>query len=216
VRYAAAITTHTASIVLGGRFVTWIFVLGAFVFALSGGLAGARKHYDFFGVIVMSGVVGLTGGALRDTFLGVPAVAIFDWRLVLAVVAAGTVAFFAHGPLLRLHYPIQVLDGIGLSLFSVIGAEIALQHHASALAAAALGTVTGIGGGIVRDVLLNELPQVFHSGLYAIPSLLASGIVVAVAQTHHLNVAWCLGAATVCLVVRLIGIFYDVNLPRAA
>jgi uncharacterized membrane protein YeiH len=124
--------------IIGGRSMIAIFICGAFVFGVSGGLAGVLKRLDFFGVIVLAGVVGLAGGAVRDSFLGIPAVAIFDWRVVVAVGAAGLVSFVAHEPLLKLHYPIQILDAIGLSLFRVIGADISLRHHSGLLAAALL------------------------------------------------------------------------------
>ncbi len=192
-----------------------IFASGAFVFGLSGGLAGALKKLDLFGVIVLSGVVGMAGGAVRDVFLGLPAVAIFDWRVVGAVLLAGVVAFFAHRPLLALHYPIQVLDAVGLSLFSVIGTDVALINHAAPLAAALMGVATGVSGGAIRDVVLNEVPQVLRAGLYAVPSLLGSGFVVLGYELKTLSLAWYAAAAVVCLVVRLAGIFFDINLPQA-
>ena len=200
---------------IGGRSMITIFVCGAFVFGLSGGLAGAQKQLDFFGVVVLSGVVGLSGGAIRDIFLGIPAVAIFDWRVVSAVGLAGLVAFVAHRPLLARHHPIQVLDAIGLSLFSVIGADISLIHHAGPLAAALLGMATGVVGGAIRDIVVNEVPQVLRAGLYAVPSLAASGLVVAGYELKTLSLAWYAGAALVCLVARLAGIWFDLDLPKA-
>lgn len=210
----SAVPFNVAS-ALGGRSTLWIFILSAFAFGLSGGLAGVLKKLDFFGVIVLAGVVGLTGGALRDVFLGIPAMAIFDWRLLTAVVLAGCTAYVFHGPLLRLHYPIQVLDGIGLSLVSVIGTDISLVHHATPWGAALLGVATGIGGGVIRDVVLTEVPQVFHSGLYAVPSLVGSATVVVGYELKVLNLWWCAMAAAICLGLRLAGIFLDLNLPRA-
>lgn len=202
--------------VLGSRLTVGIFVCAAFVFGLSGGLAGAQRKLDFFGVLVLSGAVGLAGGALRDSFLGIPAMAIFDWRNLVSVVAAGTIAFVAHRPLLRLHYPIQVLDAVGLALTSVIGTDISLVHHATIFAAALLGVATGVGGGVVRDIMLAEVPQVFHSGLYAAPSFLASSFVVLGYELKTLTLWWCAGAVVLCLGLRLISIFFDVNLPRAS
>jgi len=121
----------------------------------------------------------------------------------------------AHRPLLRLHHPIQILDAVGLSLFSVIGADISLIHHSGLLAAALLGMATGVSGGVIRDVVLNEVPQVLQAGLYAIPSLMASGLVVLGFALKELSLAWYAMAAVTCLVVRLIGIYFDINLPQA-
>jgi uncharacterized membrane protein YeiH len=211
----AAVAGTSVTVTIGAHAEMVIFVCGVFVFGLSGGLAGALKHLDPFGVVVLAGVVGLAGGAIRDIFLGIPAAAIFDWRAVLAVVAAGVTAYVAHRPLLRLHYSIQVLDAVGLSLFSVIGADVSLNHHAGPLAAALLGLATGVGGGVVRDMILNEVPQVLRAGLYAVPSLMASGLVVLGYEINETSLAWYALAAGVCLVVRLVGIVFDINLPPA-
>jgi len=213
--FIGALSQYNIAAIIGGRSMITIFICGAFVFGLSGGLAGALKQLDFFGVVVLSGVVGLAGGSIRDIFLGIPAVAIFDWRVVAAVVLAGVLAFVAHRPLLRLHHPIQILDAVGLSLFSVIGADISLIHHSGLLAAALLGMATGVSGGVIRDVVLNEVPQVLQAGLYAIPSLMASGLVVLGFALKELSLAWYAMAAVTCLVVRLIGIYFDINLPQA-
>ena len=213
--FIGALSQYNIAAIIGGRSMITIFICGAFVFGLSGGLAGALKQLDFFGVVVLSGVVGLAGGSIRDIFLGIPAVAIFDWRVVAAVFLAGVLAFVAHRPLLRLHHPIQILDAVGLSLFSVIGADISLIHHSGLLAAALLGMATGVSGGVIRDVVLNEVPQVLQAGLYAIPSLMASGLVVLGFALKELSLTWYAMAAVTCLVVRLIGIYFDINLPQA-
>jgi len=213
--FIGALSQYNIAAIIGGRSMITIFICGAFVFGLSGGLAGALKQLDFFGVVVLSGVVGLAGGSIRDIFLGIPAVAIFDWRVVAAVFLAGVLAFVAHRPLLRLHHPIQILDAVGLSLFSVIGADISLIHHSGLFAAALLGMATGVSGGVIRDVVLNEVPQVLRAGLYAIPSLMASGLVVLGFALKELSLTWYAMAAVTCLVVRLIGIYFDINLPQA-
>ena len=211
----SGVSPYHIDAIIGARSMVAIFSSGAFVFGLSGGLAGALKKLDLFGVIVLAGVVGMAGGAVRDIFLGLPAVAIFDWRVVTAVLFAGVIAFFAHRPLLSLHYPIQILDAIGLALFSVIGTDVALIHHAGLLAAALMGVATGVSGGVIRDVVLNEVPQVLRAGLYAVPSLMASGLVVWGYEIQALSLAWYAMAALVCLIVRLAGIFFDINLPQA-
>jgi uncharacterized membrane protein YeiH len=212
----AATASFNITQALGGRTTSAIFICGVFVFGLSGGLAGAQKKLDIFGVTVLAGVVGVSGGALRDLFIGIPAMRILDWRIVVAVTLAGTLAFFAHRPLLKLHYPIQFLDAMGLSLFSVIGADLALIHHSGLLGAALLGMATGITGGVVRDLLLNEVPQVLGSGLYALPSFLASGLVVLGYQLKELSFAWCAVAGLSCLVLRIWAIVRDINLPPAS
>ena len=185
------------------------------MFGLSGGLAGAKAGLDVFGILVVASVVGIAGDVTRDLFLGIPAMVVFDWREMMAVVAAGLLAFVAHRPLSALDYPIQIFDAIGLALFSIIGANASLAHRATALAAALLGMLTGIAGGVVRDIVLREIPAVLQSGLYAVPSLVGSGLGVLGYQWGILGPAWFALAVLSCLGLRLGGIFFDLNLPRS-
>jgi uncharacterized membrane protein YeiH len=208
-----AVTTlvHT----IGGHTLTAIFVVGVFVFGVSGGLAAAQSALDPFGVLVLSAVVGLSGGILRDIMLGIPAIIVFDWRIVLSVCAAALVAFVFRHRLIRWEASIETFDAIGLSLFCVIGTELAWQNHAAPLAAILMGVVTAIGGGAVRDIVLRQIPAVLREGLYAIPAMLGSTTVVIGHELHLISLAWyglCVG---LCLVVRIIGMVFDINLPQA-
>jgi uncharacterized membrane protein YeiH len=205
----------TVSSAVGSTTISALLIARAFVFAVSGGLAGAVRGLDFFGVVVVAALVGLSGGALRDVLLGIPAVVIFDWRLVVSVAAAAVVAFLFHQQLLRVRSAIEYFDAVGLALFSVVGADISLHHHAGALGAVILGMMTGIGGGVVRDIVLNEVPTVLRSDLYAVPALLGSLVVVIAYESHHASLAWYVAAAAVCLAVRVLGIVFEVSLPRA-
>jgi uncharacterized membrane protein YeiH len=192
-----------------------MLVAGCFVFGVSGGLAGVEKKLDYFGVTVLASIVGLAGGAIRDVCLGIPATTVLNWHYVAAVVSAGTLAFWAHRPLLRWHASMQILDAIGLSLFSVVGTDISLSHHAGPVPAVILGMATAIGGGVIRDIMLREIPWVFRSDLYAVPALAASTIVVVAHEIHHATIWWYIAAMVVCFVTRLIGIIFNVSLPRA-
>ena len=144
---------------------------GTFVFGLSGGLAGVRAKLDVFGVVVLAVVVGLAGGVTRDVLIGIPPAAFRDWRYLAVAGAAGLVTVLAHAALTRLERPILVLDAAGLALFCVTGASTALDHGVGSVGAAVLGAITGVGGGVLRDVLVRQVPVVLRSGLYAIPAL---------------------------------------------
>jgi uncharacterized membrane protein YeiH len=184
---------------------------GVFVFGLSGGLAGVQARLDVFGVVVLAVVVGLAGGVARDVLIGFPPQAVRDWRYMAVAGGAGAVTFVTHHVLGRLQRPILVLDGAGLALFSVTGARIALDHRVGASESVILGAITGIGGGVLRDILVREIPVVLREGLYAIPALLGAAIAVVGGST-----AWAVVGAFVCFGVRLAGIAFDVNVPRAA
>jgi len=186
---------------------------GTFVFGISGGLAGVRARMDPFGVIVLAAVVGLAGGVFRDVLIGRPPATFRDWRYLAVVGGAGVVSW-AGAPLLeRMQPAIDVADAAGLGLFSVTGAVIALDYHLGAPEAIILGAVSGIGGGMLRDVIVREVPQVLRSGLYAIPALIGAAIVVVAQRTGHSGVVPQLVGVVVCFGIRVLGIRYDLSLP---
>jgi uncharacterized membrane protein YeiH len=205
--------------VLRGFDPTLLLVLnlaGTFVFGLSGGLAAVRARLDVFGVVVLALVVGIAGGITRDVLIGIPPQTIRDWRYLVVGGAAGMVTFVAHPVLKRLERPILILDAGGLALFCVTGASTALDHRVGAFEAVLLGAMTGVGGGVLRDVLLREIPVVLRTGLYAIPALIGAAIVVAAAQSGTHNLAFPIIGAGVCFAIRLAGLYFDLAVPRAS
>lgn len=188
---------------------------GTFVFGLSGGLAGVRARLDIFGVVVLAVVVGLTGGIVRDLLIGVPPATFRDWRYLAVAGGAGLVTFVASAAIGRYGRTIDVLDAAGLSLFCVTGASTALADHVGAPEAVILGAITGIGGGMLRDVLVREIPAVLHGGLYAVPALVGAGIAVGAYRAGAHGIFYPLLAAAACFAIRLAGIHFDLNAPRA-
>ena len=188
---------------------------GTFAFGLSGGMAGVRERLDLFGVAVLAVVVGLAGGITRDLLIGVPPATIRDWRYLAVAGGAGLVTLLAHPLLSRIGGPIDVLDAAGLALFCVTGASTALDHGLAAAPAVILGAITGIGGGILRDILVRQIPVVLREGLYAIPALIGAAIVVGAAHAGAHGPAAPIIGATICFVIRLAGLTLGLNLPRA-
>ena len=195
--------------------ITWITIIGAFAFGISGGLAAVRGRLDIFGVMVLAATVGLAGGIMRDVLLGIRPASIYDWRVIVAVTLSGLTAFVLRGPLIRWSSSVEAFDAIGLSLFCVIGTDVALQHHATPVTAVLLGTVTAVGGGAIRDVLLNRVPAVLKEGLYAVPALVGSGVIVIGYEIDRINLAWNFLAGGLCFAIRVIGMVFHVNLPVA-
>ncbi len=145
---------------------------GIFVFAISGALVAVRKQLDVFGVLVLAGVTGLGGGFLRDVLIdATPPAALADWRYLLVPVAAGLVTFVFHPLVGRAERVVNIFDAAGLGLFCVTGALKALDYGLGPVPAALMGMVTGIGGGMARDLLAGRVPVVFSSELYATPAL---------------------------------------------
>lgn len=191
-------------------------LVGVFVFALSGGLVAVRAGLDLFGVLVLAGVAGLGGGVLRDVLIGaVPPAGLSDWRLLLAAGLGGLVTFVAHPGLSRISGLVRVLDAAGLGAFSVGGALTALAAGVAPLTAVIVGTLTAIGGGMLRDVLVGAVPEVLRRELYAVPALLGSATVVVASRTGHLSTAVAVAAAVLVLAVRLLAVALDLNAPRA-
>jgi uncharacterized membrane protein YeiH len=187
---------------------------GTFVFGLSGALAGIRARLDAFGVLVLAVVVGLTGGVTRDLLIGRPPATFRDPSYLAVLGVAGLVALVAYPWLERLRGAIEVLDAAGLGLFCVTGAAIARQYRLEVPEAIILGAISGIGGGMLRDLILREVPRVLRSGLYAVPALIGSAIAVAApADGPHDWLFAVLGAGT-CFVVRLAAMRWQLSLPQ--
>jgi uncharacterized membrane protein YeiH len=161
-------------------FVFALDLVGTFAFALCGAMVGVRHRLDVFGVLVLAFAAGNAGGLLRDVLIGaVPPAALSGPSYIVVSLAAGLLAFVASPPIRRLRDPVLLLDAVGLAVFAVAGTLKSLAFGLDPLAAILLGTLTGIGGGMVRDVLVGEVPTVLRAELYAVAALAAATIVVA-------------------------------------
>ncbi len=187
---------------------------GTFVFALSGALVGVRHRLDLFGVLVLAFAAATAGGIARDLIIGaVPPPAIADPRYVVVPVIAGLITFFWHPVVTRLQTSVLVLDGAGLALFAVSGAIKALEFGLGPVAAILLGGLTGIGGGMLRDVLVSEVPTVFRAELYAVAALAGASVVVIGDLAGFPAPAVAVGGALVCFGLRMIGVRRGWKLP---
>jgi uncharacterized membrane protein YeiH len=191
-------------------------LIGVFVFGLSGGMAGVRAKLDLFGAMLLAVVVGIAGGTIRDILIGIPPATFRDWRYLAVAGGAGLIAPFAHPAIARLQRWIDVLDAAGLGLFCVVGADTALAHHLGFADCVILGAVTGIGGGMLRDILVREIPTILRGGFYAIPALCGAGIVVTAYRTGDHSIVAPIGGALICFLMRIAGIRWRLGLPSAA
>jgi len=194
-------------------------LVGTFVFALSGAAAGVKHRLDLFGVLVVSCATATAGGITRDVLLGaVPPAALRDWRYLGIAVLAGLLVFFSsarHEHRQRLRNVVLTFDAAGLALFAVSGTQTALGYGLNPVMAALLGMLTGIGGGMLRDVLVSDIPAVLHSDLYAVAALAGAIIVVAGHVLNAPRAASALAGATVCFGIRLIALWRGWQLPTA-
>ena len=197
---------------------------GTFVFALSGAAVGIRHKLDLFGVLVLSFVAATAGGITRDVLLGAtPPAAILDWRYPAVSVLAGLVTFLAY-PIRdrypfedRLRKPFLVFDAAGLALFAVAGALKALAFQLGPFEAVLTGVLTAVGGGVVRDVLVREVPTVLQpSELYAVAALVGAGLVVGGRMLGFPSDITVVAGAGVCFGLRVIAVRRGWRLPTAA
>ena len=189
---------------------------GTFVFALSGATVAVKHRLDLFGVLVLSFAAGNSGGIARDVMIGaVPPAAINDWRYVAVSLVAGMITFFWYRMIERLSSPVLVFDAAGLALFAVAGAGKALAFHAGPVAATLLGMLTGIGGGMVRDVLVREIPTVLRTELYAVAALIGAAVVVIGRMLHLPSDAATTAGAVLCFGLRFMAMRRGWQLPIA-
>lgn len=180
-------------------------LLGLFVFAISGGMLAVRKGFEVVGVTALACTTALGGGVIRDLVLGdTPPRAFRDVAYLLVPLGAAVVVFLGHSLISRgLHRSVQLFDAAGLGLFTVTGAAKAAAYPTTAVGAVLLAVVTAVGGGILRDVLANDQPQLFqaHSRLYSIPATVGAAVIVwAVRDDWYTGALGASVAAAVCAV----------------
>ncbi len=191
-------------------------LIGTFVFALSGATAATRRQLDLFGVLVLSFAAANAGGIARDLLIGAaPPAAISDWRYLAASVCAGLITFWWAPLIERLQNPVRMFDAAGLALFAVAGAQKALSFGLSPVMAALLGMLTGIGGGMARDLLLADVPMVLRADLYAVAALAGAAVVVIGSMLGLPIAATMTAGAVLCFVLRMLAVRRGWQLPIA-
>jgi uncharacterized membrane protein YeiH len=189
---------------------------GTFVFAISGAAAAVKHRLDIFGVMVLAFAAGNVGGITRDLLIGaVPPAAIANYSYLGVSVLAGLAVFFWHPMIARLNNPVLWFDAVGLAFFAVAGTQKALEHGINPVMAALLGMLTGIGGGMLRDVLIAEIPVVLRADLYALAALAAAVVVVAGHGLHLSPIASTIMGGVLCFVLRFMAIRHGWHLPAA-
>jgi uncharacterized membrane protein YeiH len=197
-------------------FVYALDLLGTFVFAISGATLGVRKRLDLFGVLVLSFAAAVSGGIARDVLIGAtPPAALAGWHYVAVSCAAGLATFFRSGDVERLRNPVQLFDAVGLGLFAVTGATKALAAGLNPVSAMLLGMLTGIGGGIARDILAARIPVVLQADLYAVAALAGAAVVVAGDRLGLPQAPVLAAGAVLVFVLRFLAIRRGWRLPVA-
>lgn len=196
----------------------WLDLIGIFVFAISGALLAVRKNFDVFGIAVLAEVTALGGGLFRDVIIGaVPPAAFTDLGYFLTPLVAAGLVFFLHPEVERTQVAVNIFDAAGLGLFCVTGTVKAYDYGLGLTASAALGLTTAVGGGVLRDIIANEVPSLvrWDRDLYAVPAIVGSTIIVLCIRFDVLS-AFSSGVAVItAFVLRLLAMRYHWRAPRA-
>ncbi|MFH8566111.1 trimeric intracellular cation channel family protein [Streptomyces sp. NPDC017988] len=193
-------------------------IVGIFVFAISGALLAVRKNFDVFGIAVLAEVTALGGGLFRDLVIGaVPPAAFTDLGYFITPLFAAALVFFLHPEVERTQLAVNVFDAAGLGLFCVAGTTKAYDYGLGLTASATLGLMTAVGGGVLRDIVANEVPSLvrWDRDLYAVPAIVGATMVALCIRFDELT-AFTSGLAVVTtFVLRLLALRYHWRAPRA-
>lgn len=170
----------------------WIF--GILAFAVSGGLVGVRRNLDLLGVLVVGTATGIGGGIIRDLIIGVhPPESFVHWPYWGTAIVGSLIVFFFHPKLARIRRAEIISDAFGLGIFAAYGAAVAVHEHFDPVTSVFVGTITAIGGGVIRDVLVNDVPGVLTRELYAVSAILGA--------TTAMTITWFTGKLIIASVI---------------
>ncbi|MBN2645548.1 MAG: trimeric intracellular cation channel family protein [Desulfuromonadaceae bacterium] len=191
-------------------------LLGTAAFAASGAWAGVRRQMDLLGVLVLGLVTAIGGGTLRDILLGdTPPFCLKNETYLYVSIAVSLLTFWGHRYLERLEHPLLYFDAVGLATFVVIGTEKAIAFHTGFIGVVTMGVMTATAGGVIRDVLSNQVPLILRKEIYA-SACLAGAILLYLLNLLHWPRPLCvLPAALLVIALRLLAIRHNWALPRA-
>ena len=191
---------------------------GTFLFGIEGADAAIRGNLDLLGLMVLAFSTALAGGVVRDLLIGaVPPESIKNWRYAATAFAAAILTFFFYRMVEA--FParlMMVLDAGGLALFAVAGTEKALDYQIHPFMAALLGTITGVGGGTIRDIFLAHVPRVLQSDIYATAALAGAVILIVLRRLNVSPMLAALSGGGFCFVLRVVAATLHWNLPKIA
>lgn len=208
------------------EFIRFVFeMVGTVAFAISGAMVAIKKRVDIFGVVVLSAMTALGGGIVRDILIGhLPPTMFSDYRYVLAAVVTSVVvfiiAFIFRDPYQRSEKTVDavnnIFDALGLGVFTVMGAKVAIESGftVNGILVVCLAVVTGVGGGLIRDVMLMEIPFVLKKRIYAVASIVG-GTAYHLMYVHDVNVKLAsVLAVIIVFVIRILATIFKLDLPK--
>ena len=192
-----------------------IDILGTFAFAVSGAFLAMQKRLDHFGVLVLSFVTAIGGGTLRDMMIGnLPVSWLRNETAILVIIFAAVTTMFFSRYLKHLTTTLFIFDALGLGLFTLIGIDLAIEKEFSPGVCIALGTITACFGGVIRDVLLNEVPLVFRKEIYALACIAGGFLYFLLLRSGLANEMANIICILAIFIIRVIAFRYKISLPQ--
>lgn len=194
----------------------WLFLIGTAAFSVSGYLIGVKQRFDLLGVLIVAVLTAIGGGVIRDVLLNRIPVIFFNaspvWVIVGTLLASWAASLHkVYGPgMLRLFI---VCDSIGLIAFSLAGAQLGIHYGLNLFGVLFIGFVSAVGGGIVRDMMVNDVPFILHKDVYGTVSMLVAGLLYAASLLHWDGPVMVWSLFALGLVIRLVAHVRDLRLP---
>lgn len=193
---------------------TTLWVIGITAEGMTGALAAGREKMDLFGVIIVALVTALGGGSIRDVLLGnYPLTWVRDPEYVLLVIAAAIITVSIAQLMKYFRQLFLLLDALGLVVFAILGAQVALGHGHGVIIAVAAAVITGVAGGILRDLLCDRIPLVFRGELYASIAVLASLMFIGLLRLNVSENVAVIATLVVGFALRVLAIIFKLKLP---
>ena len=193
--------------------VYYIAVFGTIAFAISGALHAMNQRFDPFGVFIIGFATAVGGGTVRDVLLGQPVFWLVDPIYIYVIIAGSILAIVFRTRLNHLRKTLLFFDTIGLGLYTIIGVQIGLNAELDYVSCVALDTLTGSFGGVLRDILINQIPVIFKKEIYATVSILGGSIYILLQSLNVPNIYQQLIPSILIIVVRFLIIYFKVSLP---
>lgn len=193
----------------------YLFILGISVEAITGAIAAGRKKMDFFGVLLIASITALGGGTVRDTLFNLhPLTWVANPEYLLITASFGVMTILLAPSIVRVMKLFLILDALGLATFAIIGAQKVLASGMPLSAAIIGGTITGVCGGMLRDILCNDIPLVLRKELYAVIAIAGASLYVFLMKmgvSQSINVFISISAI---FLIRLWAILYHIEMPK--
>jgi uncharacterized membrane protein YeiH len=196
------------------NFIEVIDLLGTIAFAISGALAAFSKKLDPFGIVIIAFVTAAGGGTLRDILIGIEPISwMRDMTFIYIILACVVISFFFRKYLLKLRTTLFLFDTIGIGLYTVVGLEMGLKAGLHPLICIVLGCITACFGGVIRDILVNEIPVIFRKNVYATACILGGGVYFILLKFQLPNEIVFPASAISVIAIRIASVVFKINLP---